>query len=111
MFTVTAARIRQRSQLRKGKDMQVSSNVPGQGPLKAPDQDAALRQAAEKLEASFLAEMLKCSGVGETSESFGGGPGEEQFASFLREAQADKIAQAGGLGLAEVIYQSLKARD
>ena len=74
-------------------------------------QSDSLRVATDALEAEFLTEMLKAAGLGKPSEGFGGGIGEEQFASFLREAQADKIAQAGGLGLAEVIYQSLKARD
>ena len=72
--------------------------------------DAALRAAAEKLEASFLAEMLKAAGVGAPRESFGGGAGEEQFASFLREAQAEGMVGAGGIGLAEALFESLKER-
>lgn len=70
--------------------------------------DAALRTAAEKLEASFLAEMLKAAGVGEARDAFGGGAGEEQFASFLREAQAEGMVKAGGIGLAEALFESLK---
>ncbi len=54
----------------------------------------------EKLESVFLAEMLKAAGVGKSPESFGGGAGEDQFASFLREAQAREMVRAGGLGLA-----------
>ena len=54
----------------------------------------------EKLESAFLAEMLKAAGVGKASENFGGGVGEDQFASFLREAQAREMVHAGGLGLA-----------
>ncbi|OSP54738.1 rod-binding protein [Pseudoruegeria sp. SK021] len=73
--------------------------------------EAALREVSVKLEASFLAEMLKSSGLGAGAGEFGGGEGEEQFASFLRDAQADSIARAGGLGLAESIFQSLKARQ
>lgn len=45
----------------------------------------AARLTAQKLEASFLAEMLKHTGLGEGSGAFSGGIGEEQFASFLRE--------------------------
>ncbi len=70
--------------------------------------DAALRHAAEKLEATFLAEMLKSAGVGKPPESFGGGVGEEQFASFLRQAQADNMVKAGGIGLAEALFNALK---
>lgn len=64
------------------------------------------RQAAEKLEASFLAEMLKSAGVGK-SPSFGGGIGEDQFASYQRQALAEKIVESGGIGLAESFYQAL----
>lgn len=64
------------------------------------------RDAAQKLEASFLAEMLKSAGFGK-SNSFAGGIGEEQFASFQRQALADEIAKSGGLGLAEIFFQSM----
>ncbi|RYG91482.1 chemotaxis protein chel [Loktanella sp. IMCC34160] len=72
--------------------------------------DAKLRQAARDLEASFLAEMLKSAGVGAAPGDFGGGAGEEHFSSFLREAQAREMAQAGGVGLAESLFEALKAR-
>lgn len=72
--------------------------------------DKQLRQAAQALEASFLAEMLGHAGLGETPEAFGGGAGEEQFASFLREAQAEKMVARGGIGLAEQLFQALKER-
>ncbi|MEO0939523.1 MAG: rod-binding protein [Pseudomonadota bacterium] len=67
--------------------------------------------AAKKLEATFLAEMLKSAGLGQSRERFGGGAGEDQFASFLVQAQAEKMVDAGGIGLAETLFQSLKERD
>ena len=73
--------------------------------------DDALRAAAQKLEASFLAEMLKAAGLGGVSSDFGGGAGEEQFASFLVQAQADALVKAGGIGLAETIFEALKERQ
>jgi len=73
--------------------------------------DAALKSAAEKLEATFLAQMLKSAGLGQSPEGFGGGAGEDQFASFLLEAQAMKIVESGGIGLAEAIFDSLKERQ
>ncbi len=76
--------------------------------LVAPKQDQQMRDAAQELEASFLAEMLKAAGVGKPSESFGGGIGEDQFASFLREAQAQEMVKAGGIGLAESFFNALK---
>jgi Rod binding domain-containing protein len=78
----------------------------------APDvRDKAIRTAANKLEASFLAEMLKAAGLGKSRESFGGGAGEDQFSSFLRQAQADEMVKSGGIGLAESLYQALKERE
>lgn len=74
------------------------------------DRDTQLMEAARNLEANFLAEMLKSSGLGEVSIDFGGGLGEQQFASFLREAQAAEMAKAGGIGLAEALFEAMKAR-
>lgn len=74
-------------------------------------QQQALRAAAEKLEAGFLAEMLKSAGLGKTSGHFGGGAGEDQFASFLVEEQAMQMVRAGGIGLTESLFQSLKEKQ
>lgn len=76
-------------------------------PLPGPQQDP-LRAAAIELEASFLAEMLKSAGLGESRETFGGGAGEDQFSTFLVRAQAEQMAKAGGIGLAESLYHALK---
>ena len=96
----------------------VSASTPGSG--RAPDrimvrnepppQDAVLRKAAGELEATFLSEMLKAAGLGKTRAAFGGGAGEDQFASFLRQAQAGEMVKAGGIGLAESLYQALKEK-
>ncbi|MBV7380420.1 rod-binding protein [Maritimibacter dapengensis] len=86
-------------------------------PLLAPtgsetaDVDARLRATAKELEASFLAEMLKSAGLGEMPSAFGGGPGEEQFTSFLRLEQARQMTESGGIGLAETIFEALKERN
>ena len=77
-----------------------------------PSRHDQLMSKAEELEATFLSEMLAHSGLGEMQGSFGGGEGETQFASFLREEQARLIVQHGGLGLAELIFNSMvKAED
>lgn len=67
-----------------------------------------IRDAAVKLEATFLAEMLKAAGLDKPRQTFGGGAGEEQFMSLLVREQALAMARAGGIGLAESIYESLK---
>ncbi|MBV7395356.1 rod-binding protein [Mameliella sediminis] len=73
-------------------------------------QDKVLREAAKELEANFLAEMLKAAKLGETPEGFGGGTGEDQFASFMRMEQARQMAESGGIGLAESLFNALKER-
>ncbi|WP_373354995.1 rod-binding protein [Pseudoroseicyclus sp. CXY001] len=82
----------------------------GPRPGAAPADETALMEAAKALEASFLAEMLKSTGLGEMPSEFGGGAGEEQFASFLREEQARAMVAAGGIGLAEQLFASLVSR-
>ncbi|THH35322.1 chemotaxis protein chel [Aliishimia ponticola] len=90
--------------------MDIPSNLTG---LTAPKStgDVALKRAAEKLEATFLAEMLKSAGLGQTPSAFGGGAGEDQFSSFLVQAQAEAMVEAGGIGLAETIFDALKERQ
>jgi peptidoglycan hydrolase FlgJ len=84
--------------------------LPNSAPLDPVARDAVLRVRARELEGVFLAEMLRHAGVGKLPESFGGGAGEDQFASFLREAQAKAIVRKGGIGLAEHLFEALKAR-
>ena len=80
--------------------------------LPSPSRHDQLMAKAEELEATFLAEMLAHSGLGEMQGAFGGGQGEAQFTSFLRQEQARLIVQQGGMGLAELIFNSMvKAED
>ncbi len=98
--------------------IQPSASVPGplplpQDPAARPvplSDDARLREVAEQLEAGFLAEMLKSAGLGATRGEFGGGAGEEHFSSFLIQAQAREMVQAGGIGLAESLFEAMKVR-
>jgi peptidoglycan hydrolase FlgJ len=77
-------------------------------PPRATHDDRDMRQAAEELEAAFLAEMLKPMGAAKTRDSFGGGVGEEQFSTFLVQEEARAMARSGGIGLAESIFQAMK---
>lgn len=79
-------------------------------PIPALGRETAMREAAQELEATFLAEMLDAAGLGETPDGFGGGPGEDQFAGLLRMEQARLMAERGGIGLAESIYNAMKDR-
>ncbi|MFB1024792.1 MAG: rod-binding protein, partial [Octadecabacter sp.] len=42
---------------------------------------------------------------------FGGGAGEDQFASFLRDDQAKQMTQAGGIGLAQSMFDAMIAKS
>jgi peptidoglycan hydrolase FlgJ len=68
----------------------------------------AIKQTAEKFEASFLSTMLQQMFEGvETPAPFGGGPGEGMFKSFLTEAMAKKMAANGGVGLAASVQREM----
>ena len=73
--------------------------------------DEAMRAAAIKFEATFLAEMLKHTGLGEMPEGFNGGAGEAGFSDFLVHEYAESIASTRSTGLADQIYQALKERS
>jgi len=66
-----------------------------------------LKSVSKALEATFLTEMLKHSGINKTSEEFGGGAGEEAFASMLNQELAKSLSDRGGIGLAEHIFRSI----
>ena len=84
--------------------MKISAALP---PAQPPTTTEKLQAAAVELEAAFLAEMLKSSGLGKTRDSFGGGAGEDQFSSFLVQHQARALAESGGIGLSEILFQSM----
>ncbi len=86
-----------------------SRPLPGLHPNRT-ENGTSLKQAARQLETAFISEMLRAAGAGKARSSFGGGPGEQAFSSFLADAQAKTIESVGGFGLADDIYRSLKAR-
>jgi len=88
--------------------MNVIPSVVVPPPAIASPRDRALFEAAQNLEAAFLAEMLQSAGLGQTSEEFGGGAGEDQFSSFLIQEQAKQIVKGGGIGLAQSLFETLK---
>ena len=72
--------------------------------------DKAMKAAANEFEAVFLAEMLSHTSLADTSETFGGGAGEDAFGSMLTREWANQLTARGGIGLSETIYQALAAR-
>lgn len=76
-------------------------------PRPMPPRDQVLMAKAKELETSFLAEMLSYAGLDAGQGGFAGSAGEDQFGSFLREAQARQMVEQGGIGLSERLFQSL----
>lgn len=70
-----------------------------------------LHNQANRLESAFLSQMLAHAGLDRAATGMGGGAGAAQFASFLRDAQAESMVQAGGVGLSEALFRALVARD
>lgn len=81
---------------------------PGQG--RARQDDAALMASARALEAGFLSAMLQAAGAGAPRDAFGGGAGEDQFSSFLVQAQAEAMVARGGIGLAQSLFTAMRER-
>ena len=93
--------------------MEISA-VSGALPHESPERNAraeSLREVAKAFESSFLAEMLKASGLGESRSAFGGGAGEDAFSSMMVDEQARLMVERGGIGLGEAIFKSLMARE
>ena len=89
----------------------IESLSPGVVPRSAAERRAVLMDKAKELEAAFLAQMLSYAGMGASDGPFSGGEGEEQYTSFLRDAQAKAIVKHGGIGLAENLFRSLVKHD
>ncbi len=65
---------------------------------------------AQDFEAMFLSEMFKpMFETVKVDETFGGGKTEEIFSGFLRDEYSKKLAQTGGIGIAELVKQELIA--
>ncbi len=87
--------------------MQVATEFRSEPVPAAAGGTTGLHEAARAMEEMFLAEMLGHAGLGETSESFGGGAGEEAFSSLLTREQARLLTERGGIGLAERLFEAM----
>jgi murein DD-endopeptidase MepM/ murein hydrolase activator NlpD len=64
--------------------------------------------AATQLEAYFLRRMLSEMTSTESSELLGGGFAGQMFQEMLDEALADSMAEAGGLGIADIVAADMR---
>jgi Rod binding domain-containing protein len=72
------------------------------------DSKQAIEETAKKFEAVFISQMLKpMFETVERNEMFSGGHGGKMFRGMMVEEYGKKMAEAGGIGLAEHIKQEL----
>ncbi len=76
------------------------------------NQQLSARAKATEFEGVFLSMMIKemFSGL-RTEGDFTGGFGEEMFRGMMAEQYAEAIAQSGGIGLSDQIYQEILAQQ
>jgi Rod binding domain-containing protein len=91
-------------------DLTPIAPAPGQPKAATSPAEQQARRTAEAFEAAFLAEMLRYTGLNAMPASFGGGAGEEAFGSFLTDEYARLLAERGGIGIAEQVFEILKQR-
>lgn len=72
---------------------------------------AELRAVSVRFEAAFLTQVLDLAGVGKAPEGFDGGAGEDAFRGHMLAEQGRIMAESGGIGLAESIFQSLLQKE
>jgi len=71
--------------------------------------DKMLKDAANQFESVFVSLMLSEALTQEGGKGlFGEGPGSTVMQGLLEQTLADRIAQAGGLGIGERLYQGLR---
>ncbi|MCC6446104.1 MAG: rod-binding protein [Armatimonadetes bacterium] len=72
------------------------------------EESARLRKAAQDFEAVFLHHMLReMRRTAPDSGLLGGGATEGLYRDMLDQALAERLAERGGLGLGEMLYQQL----
>ena len=84
------------------------TTVPGSktAPSSKDNDEARLREAAKRFEQNFIAQMLTESGLTDALLK-GGGQGADAFTTFYVDKIAEQIADNGGFGMADVIYERL----
>jgi Rod binding domain-containing protein len=73
------------------------------------DRTEAATRVAREFEAVFLSTVVEGMLKTGQAETFGGGHAEEMWRSVMARAYADQITAAGGIGLAEVVAESISA--
>lgn len=88
-----------------GLTMTTPNNLPApQRSRLNPAQQARFDAAAQDFEAVYISEMIKpMFNTVKTDPLFGGGKAEDTFKSLLMQQYGRKIAETGGIGLAQAV--------
>jgi len=71
-----------------------------------------LKKLAQEFESLFLAQLLSVMKEGAGKDGFfGGSTGSDLYSSMMDQALARSLAEKGGIGLAEPLYEYLKGRS
>jgi Rod binding domain-containing protein len=81
--------------------------APSALPVADPATRARIHKTAADFEASFLQVMLGQMFEGVDAGAFGGGEGEDAFKSFMTDAFARSMADAGGIGLSKDLAREM----
>ncbi|MGB9866317.1 MAG: hypothetical protein ACPLPR_00200 [Bacillota bacterium] len=84
-----------------------STQVPG---VKTPSSDQELRKACSEFEALFLVELLKQARFKLLSDSGVDTPSRPLLEQFALEALGQALSQAGGVGIAQKLYEALSGK-
>ena len=81
--------------------------------LQSARRDVKAWAAAQAFESFFLGQVMNAMSAGlKTDGPFGGGPSEGAWRSMLNEKVGEAIAQSGGVGIADHVYnQMLKMQE
>jgi flagellar protein FlgJ len=78
-------------------------------PTAAAARQGRLRRACRDLETVFLTHLVKSMGsTADQSGLFGKAPGSDLYDSMMHDALASAVADAGGAGLADLLYRQLQ---
>jgi len=77
------------------------------GPQTMP-RDANAWAAAQAFESFFLGQVMNAMSAGIKNDGpFGGGPSEGAWRGMLNEKVGEAVAQSGGVGIADHVYQQM----
>ena len=71
-----------------------------------------LREATQQFESLFITQLMKAMrGTVPESKLMGSGNGQQLFREMLDQELAGRVAQSGGLGIGEMLYQQLAPKE